>query len=472
MTQPRSRLRAVALLAGTAVLTLGLPACRSSAPPSLLLITIDTLRADHVSAYGYPWPTSPTLDALAADGVYFDRMFSPLPETAPSCASLLTGRWPAQLEMRGNGDPLDGRFKTLARLLQDAGYDTAAFVSGYPLIRRLSALDRGFDLYDDNMPDARGQTPGVQRSAEKTTAVALAWLRGRRSQPFFAWVHYYDPHGDYAPGPAHEALFADRSPGLTVPLASVPRYQQRGDETDAAVFIGRYDGEIRRVDDQIARLLEQLEDAGQRENTLVVITADHGESLTEHGYFFDHGNELYLPSARVPFILSGPGVPRRAEPVEGITRTVDILPTLLALLDRPAIPDLPGRSLVSHWQAGASIDRREALMEARFKPYRSLAAGVDVGPKLAVRDDRFTVILRLATARLELYDRLDDPDEHRDRAAALAATREGEPLLRRLEINLRRLLAAAAQGETPEPSVFDTDLRRQLEMLLASGAVE
>ncbi len=224
------------------------------------------------------------------------------------------------------------------------------------------------------------------------------------------------------------------------------------------------------MDDQIARLLAHLEEAGLRRNTLVVITADHGESLTEHGYFFDHGNELYLPSARVPFILNGPGVPSRAEAVDGVARTVDIVPTLLELLGARPWPGLPGRSLVPRWTAGGGNAAAEALMEARFKPYPALTAGADVGPKLAARDDRFTVILRLATSRLEIYDRLDDPGENRDTAEALLATRQGEALLRRLEQKLRRLRAAAAAGETPEPRVFSPDLRQQLEMLLASGA--
>ncbi|MFQ5718460.1 MAG: sulfatase [Acidobacteriota bacterium] len=439
------------------------PGCAGNSRPSILFITIDTLRADHVSSYGYGWPTTPTLDALAASGARFTGMVAPLPETAPACATLLTGRWPGQLGMHGNGQPLGPDVETLATRLRQEGYATAAFVSGFPLTRRLSGLARGFTVYDDALPDARGRVPGVQRVAAKTAAAALKWLGQRRSTPFFAWVHFYDPHGDYDPGPPYDTLFGPAPAGPDIPLADIPAYQRRDSETDAAAYLRRYDGEIRRVDDQVRRLLAKLDDTGDRPRTLVVITADHGESLTEHGYFFDHGNEIYQPSTHVPFILNGPGVASRPEGIDGVARTVDIMPTVLDLLGVAPASDAPGRSLRPRLTGAVPAEPPEAFTEARFKPYRALTPGADVGPKLAARDDRFTAILRLATSRLEIYDRLADPGETDDLSPALAAGAGGRDLLRRVDGNLRRLRDATTAGAVYTPRVFGQTEREFLQ---------
>jgi arylsulfatase len=466
MTKAARSLRRVAGLAVAALAVLALSACRRPEPPSLLLVTIDTLRADHLSVYGYPWPTSPGLEALAERGVVFDWVVAPVPETAPSCAALLTGRWPVQLGVRGNAQPLRPRFETLAELLAAAGYETAAFVSGIPLDRRLSGLHQGFDHYDDRMPDPRGRTANVQRLAEKTTAAARSWLASRPEGPFFLWLHYYDPHGDYSPGPPYDAMFGDRPAGPEIPLTSIPGYQ-RAHGTDAAVYTARYDGEIRKVDDQLAGLLDEIETARGLERTLVAVTADHGESLTEHGYFFDHGNELYLPSLRIPLILAGAGVPPGGRRIGGSARTVDVLPTLLELLGQRLPEGLAGTSLVDRLD-GAAPSFPETLSEARFKTYRALTVESDVEPKLAVRDDRFTVILKLGSSKLELYDRRVDGGETRDLMTALADDPAGAELRRALEENVRARQAAAAAGQRPAPRVFTPEIRRRIEEIAAS----
>jgi arylsulfatase A-like enzyme len=450
----------VLLLAGLAA------SCGEDRRPSLLLVTVDTLRADHVSAYGYSRPTSPQIDELAASGVLFETVISPLPETGPSFASLLTGRWPAQLGVRGNGKPLGGEFETLATLLSGAGYDTAAFVSGFPLVRRLSGLQRGFDHYDDQMPDPRGGVPRVQRTAEKTTDSALAWLDRHPDRPFFLWVHYYDCHGDYAPGPPFETLFAGGPAGPTVPLDLIPKYQRLGEETDASVYVARYDGEIRRVDAQVTRLLQRLEAMGRREQTVVALTSDHGESLTDHGYYFDHGNELYLPSMGVPLILAGPGIPAGGRRVDGMARLPDVMPTLLDLLGLKAPAGLAGQSLVPPLRGESPVTWPEAFSEARFAPYRALTPGADVGPKLAARDQRFTVILRLNGPHMEVYDRLADPGETRNLLDPGADPDLARPVRRLLDAGLRARLAAATGGAAP-PRVFTEEVVLLLEQMAA-----
>ncbi len=454
-----------AILLGLLAL-LPLAGCRREAPPSLLLVTIDTLRADHLPTYGYPRPTAPSLDALARRGVHFTSAMAAVPETGPSCATLLTGRWPTELSVRGNGRPLPPGAPTLAEILSGAGYRTAAFVSGYPLIRRLSGLDRGFGHYDDTLPDPRGGAANVQRSAARTTDAVLAWLRGAGEGPFFIWLHYYDVHGDYDPGLPYDSLFRDGPPGPYLPLERIPAYQRRGASTDAADYIARYDGEIRRVDDQIQRLLEDLGGRGLLARTVVAVTSDHGESLTEHGYFFDHGNELYAPSLHVPLILAGPGIPATGAALDGVARLPDLFPTLLELLGQTAPSPLPSRSLVPAL-GGAPLPGADAFAEARFQPYRPLTPGADVGPKLAARDDRFSAILRLDGPRLELYDLAADPGEERDLLAGRADAAAAH-LRTGLDAALRARLAATSAPQ-PAPPVFSPELRRLAEGLAAGG---
>ena len=457
------RLRA-SLLPIISAAVLCLAGCARDSRPSLLLITIDTLRADHLPVYGYPRATAPRIGELAAHGVVFEDVLAPAPETAPACASLLTGRWPADLGVRGNSQALGLGPRTLAEILGAAGYDTAGFVSGYPLVRRMSGLDRGFAYFDDEMPDPRARTPNVQRSAPKTTDALLAWLSRRRSsRPLFLWVHYYDVHGDYAPGPPYDTLFGKGGEGPILPLESIPAYQRHGTENDASAYIARYDGEIRRVDDQVGRLLDDLQETGLLARTLVVVTADHGESLTENGYYFDHGNELYLPSLHIPLILSGPGVPADGRRIAGPAQTPDILPTILAILGRPPSPDVAGQSLAGAL-AGSALPAKEAFAEARFAPYKALTRTADVGPKLSARDDRFTVLLRLAIPRIEIYDRRTDPGESRDLASAPPSGPEEEALRSEIALALRTRLGAISEMR-PQTPVLTPQVRSALEAL-------
>ena len=462
MPLPGRALRAWLPLAG---LTLA-SACASSPPPplSVVLVTIDTLRADHLPIYGYERSTAPRLSAFAASGVVFDNARTPIPETAPACATLLTGRLPAHHGLRGNGRPLGPEPATLATLLAAAGYSTAAFVSGVPLTARLSGLDRGFAHYDDDLPDARGHVPGVQRAAPKTTSAALAWLERQGPGPFFLWVHYYDPHGDYAPGPPWESAFPAGG-GPLVPLESIPEYQRLGGEHDASVYVSRYDGEILRVDTELGRLFDRLGRDDLRQRTLVVITADHGESLTEHGELFDHGNELYEPTLRIPLVMAGPGLPGGRR-VAGLVQSHDLLPTLLDLVRAPAPPGMTGISLAPAMRDGSPLPAREILSEARFQPYRALVPGADIGPKLALRDARFTIIARLASGRMEAYDRQTDPGETLEllQRAEVAERRDLEAAL---AAGLRARLEAAVAGRPGAP-VLAPALRARLERL--SGA--
>src|SRR5829696_8234609 len=269
------------------------PACRRDMAPSpgpserpnFLLVTIDTLRADHLGCYGRQAAMTPTIDNLANRGVRFATAVAHAPLTGPSHGSILTGRTPLGHGFRNNsGFAMHAGVHTAAELLRNAGYRTAAFVSAFPLDRRFG-FNRGFDVYDDHLPKGndRRRTPYVERAADATTDVALRWVDaqppGTAGAPWFLWVHYYDPHAPYEPPP--DLARSGLSP---------------------------YDGEIAFVDRELNRLLQHVSRRGDVARTLTVVTADHGESLGEHGEE-THGLFVYDATIRVPWIMAGPGIP-------------------------------------------------------------------------------------------------------------------------------------------------------------------
>jgi choline-sulfatase len=301
------RLHSVAILAFVLMFTgcAGRPAPTPPASrPNVLLVTIDTLRADHVGCYGHAGAVTPTLDGLAARGVRFATAVAHVPLTGPSHACLLTGLTPLGHGFRDNGGfALPPAVKTAAEDFRQAGYRTAAFVSGFPLDRRFG-FDRGFETYDDHLPKGndRRRTPYVERLADATTDAVLRWLpapAAARAAPVFLWVHYYDPHAPYEP------------PGdLAERFRAAP-----------------YDGEIAFVDTQFARLLRALAEKGALARTVVLATADHGESLGEHGEG-THGLFVYDATLRVPWIVAGPGI-AAGRVADTVARSIDVLPTLL-----------------------------------------------------------------------------------------------------------------------------------------------
>lgn len=467
----RTAVGVACLSAATFLAGVGRVCAGSTAPrPSLLLITIDTVRTDHLSAYGYRRETSPRLSQLAHRGVAFQDAISPIPQTGPAHAALLTGRCLSHLGQHANGQPLDPRPTTLAEVLSSAGYETAGFVSGFPLVGRISGLARGFSHFDDQMPDPRGSVPAVQRRGSKTTDAALAWLDRRTTEgatPFFLWVHYYEPHGDYAPGGEYETLFVGGPSGLLLDVTWLPRYQRRGSSLDAAEYVARYDGELRYVDDQIGRLLDGLGKRGVLDTTLVVATGDHGENLVEHGCYFDHGNEVYIEAVSVPFILAGPRVPQKRARVEGVAPLVDVMPTVLELLEVPVPPGLEGLSLVAALASKRTAPPRECVSEARLIPAGALTPISDVTPKLSVRDKRFALLWRIAAGTVELYDRRDDPREERDLFAPVPQDTEVVKLRAMLLARLAGHRDLGARSGTEISPVISPELRARLERWVA-----
>jgi arylsulfatase len=434
-----------------------------TASPNVLLISIDTLRADRLGSYGYRLPTSPRIDHLAEQGVRFDDVTVPWPRTWPALASALTGTYPAT-----NGvafrprRPLPKENETLAEVLRDAGYATAAVVANVNVGRRFG-FDQGFDHFIESWAEeARRQTgspdldlvPGRVKAftnAKIVTdqAVGLIDVLAARS-PFFLWLHYMDPHGPYLPPDEYSDLWRDEYARNDVPFHRIPHYQRQFRDGVPIVDLGdyeaRYDREIRYVDDQIGRLLEELERRGLADETLVVLTADHGESLTEHGDFLSHGASPYQPGARVPLLLVLPGRLPAGRVVDAPVGLIDLKPTVLELVGLPPGPTTQGKSLVP------TIDEAAPPSEFIF-----MEAGWDTPTQLVVRRGKWKLVQlrapgdrrRFKREAVELYDLEADPGE------TINVIRENPTVAHELRARLDHWLettpryAGAPQGDVP-----------------------
>ncbi len=329
--------------------------------PNIVIITIDTLRADHVGCYGRTQAATPTMDRLAAKGIRFDQAIAHVPLTLPSHVTMMTGLTPPHAGVRDNASfTLGDKTLVIAEALAAAGYQTAAFISGFPLDHRFG-LSRGFQKYDDHMPHgSSGRVAYVERKADRTTEAALGWLAKAHS-PFLLWIHYFDPHAPYEPPPEYLS-------------ASTP-----------------YDGEIAYVDAQLTRVIDEL----QRSPTIVIVTSDHGESLGDHGES-THGLFVYDSTIRVPLIIQGPGL--RPRIVSEIAMLSDIAPTILRLAGCSIPETMHGHILF------------ESLPQERSAYAESLFGLLNCGwaPLRSTRDSKWKFI---DAPSIELYDIGADPAE-------------------------------------------------------------
>jgi len=344
--------------AAFAVLALALAGCGASSEPMLVLITVDTLRADHLGVYGSELGATPRIDALAREGVVFDAAFAPASYTLPSMASLHTGLYPEEVGIFANRSTFRGSALTLAELLRLDGFRTGAAVSNY-VLRSGTGIEIGFDVYDDAFTRNERNREQPERTAEATTEAALRVLDALRSPPgagTFLWVHYQDAHGPYEPpGELRERHLerARRTPagerrlpstGINA-IGGIPSYQLVDERDDVAFYLAGYAGEVEYVDAQIGRLLDGLAERGLLASARIVFTADHGESLGEDDYWFAHGEYLSDALVRIPLVIRAPGLApaRRAD----VASMVDLLPTLAAICGVGTPAKLAGRDLLS-----------------------------------------------------------------------------------------------------------------------------
>ena len=396
----------------------------SQAPPlpNVLLITIDTVRADRIGAYGYAKAATPVMDRLAREGVRFADATTQAPLTGPAHAALLTGLYPARLGVRDNATtPVPDSATTAAELFKARGYRTGGFVGAF-ILTAPYGFAQGFDTFDADFPGfSDGIKLQVQRRGDAVVDAAVKWLEAGSTQPFFGWVHLYDAHAPYdAPAP-----FAAR-------FKSSP-----------------YDGEVAFIDACIGRLVAALEQSGRLDRTLIAVVADHGESLGEHGEA-EHGMFLYESVLHIPWIMRLPGRARAGTIVSGQVRTIDVLPTLAAIAGLP-MPRVDGESVAGLIEGKTRRDAPASFAETYYPKWHYGWSELK-----SVRDDRWKFI---DAPKQELYDLRADPAERRNVAAdrsTLAAGMGGE--LGKIDAGF----GAAASTEAPKP---DADTLARLRSL-------
>lgn len=389
--------------------------------PNLLLITMDTVRADHLGCYGYPSARTPALDKLAAGGVKFDRVFANVPLTLPSHGTMMTGLYPPEHGCRVNGSHgLPEELTTLAEVFKSHGYQTAAFVAAFVLDSKFG-LSQGFqtydqydvptssDIYDDNLMYR-------YRRGDKVAAAALTWLKKHSRTPFFCWVHFYDPHRPYYfPGPDLKSA---------------------------------YDREITFMDRQIKRLIDYLKRQKLLEKTVIIALGDHGEGLGEHGED-EHGLLLYNPTLRIPLIIARPGPSPRKKKVEELVSTVDLFPTVLDLFGWKLPGHVSGRSFAGALE-GEAVPDRAVYLETEFP-----LTEYGWSPLQGVIASEWKYI---AAPEEELYNIRDDPGEKKNLAAVEPGkAKELKAKLAALEDKLVKKEAAAVK--------LDSSSRKALESL-------
>jgi len=398
---------------------------RASAPASgpIILISIDTLRADHLPAYGYTNVKTPAIDALAADGVVFDRAYSHAPQTLPAHTALLSGRLPFETGVRDNmGFTVKAGERLLPQMLRERGYATAGIVSAY-VLRKETGIGQGFDLFDADMPPATIDTniSQVQRDGAKSEAIAEKWLDSVGTTRAFLFLHLYEPHKPYAP----PERFAQYAP---------------------------YDGEIAYADEIVGTLVRYLKSHQLYDRSTIVLLSDHGEGLGDHGEQ-EHGLFVYDEAIHVPLIIkqeSNAGAGRR---VADVVQHIDIVPTILDLVKAPSAGGLRGRSLKPVLEGARHLPDKAVYSEAMYARYH-----FGWSELTALTDDRFRYI---KAPHEELYDLQRDPHEHQNLAG------ERPPARQALRGALDRLVA----GQTLQaPSDVPAEARERLQALGYVGA--
>ncbi len=337
------------LAVGLSVLLLA--AARQASKRNVILITVDTLRADHLGAYGYARNTSPNVDRFAKEGILFRYAFSNANSTNPSFSSLMTSHYPHETKVFTNFYLLPPGAVTMAEILKANGYHTAA-INSHQSLRRGSGFEQGFDEYDDRLEDlVLGRQ---ERIAPKTTLAAIKWLEDNYTKKFFLWVHYNDPHGPYTPPPPYNTMFIEPSTlgKRTLPIGDaddgkISLYQQLGDHRDPEYYIAQYDGEIRFFDLAFGDLMKKIRELGLFDNSMLIFTSDHGESMGERNVYFSHGQFLYNEQIHVPLILRVPGQSPEVKEVRYPVSHVDLLPTILDAVSIRHPHALRGKNLLT-----------------------------------------------------------------------------------------------------------------------------
>ncbi|MFO8058069.1 MAG: sulfatase [bacterium] len=361
---------------------------QSASPKNVIFITVDTLRADRLGCYGYKHDTSPHIDEFVKKGVVFDDATCNIPLTTPSFASLFTSRYPHQVGSIRNGIPMVDGVKPLASMFKENGYYTAAILSNWPLKAHLSNLQQGFDLYEDSFEQKRYLFINDERDAETVSDLALKWLDKKPDEPFFAWIHYSDPHAPYV---RHKKFLFSH------------------DYTDSA----NYDSEVAYTDHHIGRLIDKIEEMDLLDRSLIIFTADHGESLGEHNYT-GHGRKVYQPGMHIPLAVMGPGIPA-GKREDSLVELLDLAPTVLAYAGMEPAEDMLGTNLLPCIRGEKECPRDRTVF---YETFAGAAPNIEGADKfltkpiyVGLRHDNIKLMYRVRYSKWERYDIKKDPDE-------------------------------------------------------------
>jgi len=424
-TENRSRKTRLVLVvsaaaAGLLATALVIPGILSRAPrerpDKVVLILLDTVRADHLGCYGYAQAATKNIDKLAAAGARFVQAVSAIPETGPSVSSLFTGLYPINHGHRDNVTVLGDESVTLADILRRNGYETVAFTEAFPFYDL--RLLRGFNHNAERPREAIDEHDNLKSKLKGP----LAWLEENKDKKFFAFIHFFNAHMPYTPPVQsrrtaslnyHGPFTGDFPPVFGLWAKKIPI-----GEKDREFMVSLYDDEIGFLDQAVGGILDELKKMGLDRKTLIVLTADHGEALGEHDYYFDHGDLLYENQIRVPFIIRYPGMPDPGKTIEPQVRTVDLMPTILQVLNVKYSGMIDGASLLPliHGKkaspgTGYAFSETDTISFANLN-CRGYIEGV-AGKHTSVRTDNFKLIYipKRPEPLYELYDLKRDPRE-------------------------------------------------------------
>ena len=438
-------------------------ATKSSAPdrPPVVLITIDTLRPDHMSVYGYRRSTTPRLSAWTGNGAVFEQAYTYWPKTRGSFVAMMTGRTAGESGYSPKHPELHAFNPTLAETLQKTGYDTAAFVDNANVAGSLG-FSRGFKTYVEMWAD-EGLKDEVART-EAITRRGIEYVRAKGSSDgFFLWLHYVNPHAPYTPPPPYDSAFTDRpksDPTLKVVdgfFGGVSKQWAIPGKRLLSDYVNAYDGEIAYTDTQVDEVLKALDTAGVLSRSTVIVTSDHGESLGEHDYYFDHGANLFDPVQRIPMIVLGPA--RKAVRSGVLVSTLDIMPTLLDAAHVSFPSGLAGRSMLP-FAAGRKESTRETLVGENDRGHQGIW---DTRYKLIDTDPKANKPVR------QFYDRSNDAREEKPRTDLKDAAKRFElGLDEHRDVELRSAIRTRAQLEG---KVSPPKSDRECEQLKALGYI-
>lgn len=425
-----------------------LTSCGPTAPrpeDNVVLIVIDTIRPDRLGCYGYPFPTTPNIDAFASEGTLFLQAVTCAPLTLPSVSAMLTSTYPVFNNVRYNGKFFLGEASvTLAEVLKQRGYRTAAFTGGFPLDSKFK-VDQGFDVYDDDFSNSEDRrqhgwigylVDDFERTAAEVNERAFEWLEKSKDDPFFLMVHYFDPHLPYAPPSPYDEKFDNP-----------------------------YDGEVAYTDEHVGELLDKLEELGLKNNTLIVLTGDHGESLGQHEEV-THGEFVYDSTVLIPLVMYHREKIPKGLKVDTMVRSIDIMPTILDFLDFPDTPHTQGVSLLP--ALDGKLVETPILLEATLHYYESEGLGHEpiMITGLRTSEWKFVYVVVERDGKRgwtgELYNVADEPLE------LLDVKSENPEIFNRLKDEMHSMIRTYSAGGVPKNNFMEMD-RETREKLKSLG---